>query len=79
MRPAVAAYLDQQQAFAIHGAARHARAPPNRLLSHPVMRALALHHLVPAHAPVETWRRASTTFAGELLVPADGESITIGP
>ncbi|MFI7481206.1 MBL fold metallo-hydrolase [Kocuria sp. M1R5S2] len=42
------------------------------------VRTLALHHLVPAHAPAETWQRAATTFSGELLVPVDGESIPIG-
>lgn len=39
---------------------------------------LALHHLVPAHAPKETWQRATSTFDGELLVPRDGDSITVG-
>ncbi len=43
------------------------------------VRTLALHHLVPAHAPLATWLRAGTTFAGRLLVPADGDSVPVGP
>ncbi|HEY4615789.1 MAG TPA: MBL fold metallo-hydrolase [Citricoccus sp.] len=39
---------------------------------------LALHHLVPSDAPQQCWQRAATTFSGTLLVPADGESITVG-
>lgn len=42
------------------------------------VRTLALHHLVPAGAPDAAWQRAATTFAGQLLVPVDGESITVG-
>ena len=42
------------------------------------VRTLALQHLVPAGAPDAAWQRATTTFTGELLVPADGESITVG-
>ena len=43
------------------------------------VRTLALHHLVPADAPAGTWQRAAATFAGELLVPADGETIALSP
>lgn len=42
------------------------------------VRTLALHHLVPTGAPDAAWQLAANTFAGELLVPADGESITVG-
>ncbi|MCY1159394.1 MAG: fold metallo-hydrolase [Citricoccus sp.] len=49
-----------------------------RLATSAGVRTLALHHLVPAHAPSQAWQRAADTFAGELLVPADGESIEIG-
>ncbi len=42
------------------------------------VRTLALHHLVPAGAPDVAWQRAATTFTGELLVPADGETIDVG-
>jgi len=34
-------------------------------------RSLALHHLVPAHAPIENWLRAAETYAGPLFVPDD--------
>lgn len=37
---------------------------------------LALHHLVPASAPAESWLRAQETFAGRLLVPDDLEIIS---
>lgn len=40
---------------------------------------LALHHLVPSTSPVEAWQRAATTFSGELLIPTDGEVLTVTP
>lgn len=49
-----------------------------RIASAARVRTLALHHLVPAHAPEEAWQRAATTFGGQLLVPADGETIPVG-
>ncbi|HKU10973.1 MAG TPA: MBL fold metallo-hydrolase [Sinomonas sp.] len=39
-------------------------------------RSLALHHLVPASAPAESWLKAEETFAGPLLVPEDLETIS---
>lgn len=39
-------------------------------------KALALHHLVPSHAPIEAWQVASETFAGPLLIPHDLETIS---
>ncbi|MEZ2389674.1 MBL fold metallo-hydrolase [bacterium RCC_150] len=39
-------------------------------------RTLALHHLVPAFAPIESWLRARETFAGQLVVPEDLEIIS---
>jgi len=41
-------------------------------------RALALHHLVPATAPMEAWLTAAETFDGTLLVPSDLDIIPIG-
>lgn len=37
---------------------------------------LALHHLVPSHAPMHVWQQAQTTFEGPLFVPEDLEVIS---
>ncbi|MCJ8504002.1 MBL fold metallo-hydrolase [Kocuria flava] len=71
----------QQDLEASMGHHRRAHTTPEdagRIATAARVRALALHHLVPAHAPEETWLRAATTFAGELLVPADGDCIPVG-
>lgn len=39
-------------------------------------RALALHHLVPAFAPHESWLEAQHTFSGDLFVPDDLQVIS---
>ncbi|WP_427005237.1 MBL fold metallo-hydrolase [Pseudarthrobacter sp. H2] len=39
-------------------------------------RSLVLHHLVPAFAPAESWLKAQETFAGQLFVPEDLETIS---
>ncbi|MEA5455601.1 MBL fold metallo-hydrolase [Sinomonas sp. JGH33] len=39
-------------------------------------RSLALHHLVPASAPAESWLTARETFAGQIFVPDDLEAIS---
>lgn len=39
-------------------------------------RSLLLHHLVPAFAPAESWLKAQETFAGQLIVPEDLETIS---
>lgn len=39
--------------------------------------ALALHHLVPAHAPKSSWEQARNTFDGALFVPKDNEVFRI--
>ncbi|MCD1144222.1 MBL fold metallo-hydrolase [Kocuria sp. LUK] len=70
----------QQDLEASMGHHRRAHTTPEdagRIATAAGVRTLALHHLVPAHAPEETWLRAADTFAGELLVPADGESIPV--
>lgn len=38
---------------------------------------LALHHLVPAGSPAETWQGAKEQFGGNLFVPCDGDSFEI--
>lgn len=37
---------------------------------------LALHHLVPVHAPTDAWSQATKTFGGPVLVPEDLEVIS---
>ncbi len=39
---------------------------------------LALHHLVPADAPMASWHEACATFDGPVMVPQDLDVITIG-
>lgn len=39
-------------------------------------RRLALHHLVPSHAPEEMWHQAASTYDGPLHIPADLEIIS---
>jgi ribonuclease BN (tRNA processing enzyme) len=39
-------------------------------------KALALHHLVPAHSPREAWLEAQHTYAGPLFIPDDLEVIS---
>jgi ribonuclease BN (tRNA processing enzyme) len=39
-------------------------------------RSLVLHHLVPAFAPATSWLKAQETFAGQLFVPEDLETIS---
>ncbi|MFI7495325.1 MBL fold metallo-hydrolase [Kocuria sp. M4R2S49] len=78
----VGSYRDPSQKDLSASMAHHRRAhstpeDAGRIATAAQVHTLALHHLVPAHAPTETWQRASTTFSGELLVPADGESIAL--
>ena len=71
----------QKDLAASMGHHRRAHTTPEdagRIATAAQVRTLALHHLVPAHVPAETWHRASTTFRGKLMVPADGETIRIG-
>ncbi|MEU6642717.1 MBL fold metallo-hydrolase [Saccharomonospora sp. NPDC046836] len=41
--------------------------------------ALALHHLVPADAPRESWLAAAETFSGPLYIPEDLDVLPVAP
>ncbi|NLZ98634.1 MAG: MBL fold metallo-hydrolase [Micrococcus sp.] len=47
-----------------------------RVASQANAKALALHHLVPSHAPIEVWQKAADAFDGRLLIPQDLEIIS---
>lgn len=40
-------------------------------------RMLALHHLVPGTASPRVWNQASKTYGGNLLIPSDGDAISL--
>lgn len=67
----------QRAAMAHHRRAHTTPAEAGLIATRAGARCLALHHLVPAWAPDDAWQRARETFAGELLVPDDGQVLQL--
>lgn len=69
--------VDLEASMGHHKRAHTTPEDAGRIAAEAGARTLALHHLVPAHAPMDVWLRANRTFEGPVIVPADGETISV--